>query len=124
MPPLDADQPTFFMPRTVTTTEPVDGNHVPFNPDVTPVRSPPVSHKVPCSIEYHDGDGKIESFGAVISKPSKVVLTLLDEDYNTVKGFEFVVISGLRYWYKRTETTKGLVSVGLYKVHCVSEDEG
>lgn len=123
MPPLEAEQPTFFMPRTVTNTEPADANNVPFDPAVQPTRGAPTSHKVPCAIEYIYGDGKVESYGVVISKPSKVVLTLLDEDYATVKGFSYVVISGLRYWFKRTENTKGLVSVGLHKVHCVSEDE-
>lgn len=123
MPPLDDDQPTFFMPRTSTSTATLDGTGTPFDPTATPVRSPVTSHKVPCSIEYVNGNGKIESFGVTMLQPSRVVLTLLDDDYAVVKGFEYVVISGVRYWYKRTESTKGLVSVGLYKVHCVSEDE-
>lgn len=124
MPPLTAEQPVFFIPSVpLVQTEAVDGDGVPFDPDYQPARTPPRQVKgVPCAIEYRDGEGKLENFGVV--SPTKVVLTLLDEDYAKVKDFEWVVISGVRFWYRRTETTKGLVSVGLYRIHCTSEDEG
>jgi len=125
MPPLDAEQPVFFMPRVEQAqTEAVDANDVPFDPDYTPVRQPPDKKTgITCAIEYFDGQGtKLEGLGIVAA--TKVVLTLLDEEWAEVEGFEFVVISGLRFFYRRVETTKGLVSVGLYKVHCAAEDQG
>lgn len=123
LPPLASEQPVFYMPRTMDApTQNVDSEGVPFNPSYAPTFDPPVTHKVPCAIEYVDGEGKLTGFGVVA--PTKVVLTLLDEDYQTVKGFEYVAIAGVRYWYRRTENPKGLISVGLYKVHCQSEDEG
>lgn len=122
LPPVTSSQPVFYMPRTETATESVDSEGVPFRADYNPTRSPPVTHQVPCAIEYRDGEGKLESFGVI--SPTKVVLTLLDEDYQVIVGFEYVVIGGTRFFYRRTETPLGLVTVGLFKVHCASEDEG
>lgn len=122
LPPDAAEQPTFFFPREYTTTDATDQEGVPFSPDGRRNAPPPRSVKVDCAIEYRDGEGKLENFGVIV--PARVVLTLLDLDYVRIKGFEYVVIGGGKYYYRRTETPKGLVSVGLYKVHCVSEDEG
>lgn len=121
MPPAAEDQPTFYMPRTSTADGPTDQEGVPFSPTGKRTLSPPVTHKVTCSVEYQDDRGRLENFGNV--SPSRVVLTLLDEDYAVVRGFEFVVIAGNRFYYRRTETTQGLVSVGLYRVHCASDGE-
>lgn len=123
LPIAAADQPTFYMPQTVTTSGPkLDQTGVPFDPTYQPTKTARVTHQVPCAIEYHDGTGKIEAFGIVA--PSSVRLTLLDQDYTTVQGFEFVVITGQRYFYRRTEPGQGLIDVGVWYVHCQSEDEG
>lgn len=124
MPPVAGDQPVFFIPQSQPTpSEAVDQDGVPFDPTFVPDRVPPRKVSgVTCAVEYSDGEGKIETFGVIV--PSKVKLTFLDEDYQQVVGFEYVVISGRKYLYQRTETTKGLVSVGLYVVHCTAEDEG
>lgn len=122
LPPVGRDQPTFFFTQEFLATEAVDHEGVPFDPTYRPTLLPRVSRKVTCSIEYVDGEGKLTGFGVVA--PTKVVLLLLDVDYAQVKGFEFVAIGGIKYFYRRTETPKGLVSVGLFKVHCTSEDEG
>lgn len=122
MPPEQANQPVFYMPSVETATKPTDSEGVPFDPTYRPTYQPRTSVRVTCSVEYIDGDGKVSGFGIV--SPTKVVLTLLDTEYAQVKGFEYVVISGIRFFYLRTETEKGLVSVGLWKIHCRSEDEG
>lgn len=123
LPPLSSEQPVFYMPRVMDIpTENVDSEGVPFDPTYAPTFTPPVTKKVPCAVEYVDGEGKLTGLGVV--SPTKVVLTLLDQDYRTVEGFEYVAIGGVRYWYRRTESPKGLVTVGLYKIHCASEDEG
>ncbi len=122
LPPVVEDRPTFFMPRIETATEDVDSEGVPYDPSYRPTFTPRITKQVPCAIEYVDGEGKLTGFG--ITMPTKVILTLLDVDHAKVKGFEFVVIGGNRYFYRRTETPKGLVSIGLFKVHCGAEDEG
>lgn len=122
LPTNDADLPTFYMPTSVgSTTEPVDTQGRPFDPTYKAPRSTPPSVRVPCAIEYKDAAGHEEVPGSIAA--SRVVLTLLDEDYQQVKGFAFVVIGGDKYFYRHTETPLGMVSVGVYRVHCVSEDQ-
>lgn len=122
LPPVVENRPTFFMPRIETATSDVDSEGVPFNPSYRPTYTVRKQVRVPCAVEYVDGEGKLTGFG--ITMPTKVILTLLDVDMVQVKGFEYVVIGGNRYFYRRTETPRGLVSIGLFKVHCAAEDEG
>lgn len=121
LPPLREDQPTFYFPAAVTNDSPADETGVPFGANARRRVAPPRSVKVPCGIEYFDNAGKIENFGVIV--PTKVVLTLLDQDHAKVRGFHFVVIGGQRYFYDRTETPLGLVSVGVFTVHCTAEDQ-
>lgn len=121
LPPVLEDQPTFFMPRVITNTARADEHRVPFDVNAKRVTALPLTVRVPCAIEYFDNAGKIENFGVLV--PTKVELTLLDQEYVQVKGFEFVVIGGNRFYYQRTETPIGLVSIGVYVVHCTAEDQ-
>lgn len=121
LPTVLEEQPTFFFPRTATAGSSADEDGIPFNPASTRVLGPPRSVRVPCAIEYFDNQGKIENFGVIV--PSKVELTILDTEYVLVKGFEYVVIGGSRYWYSRTAPPLGLVSVGVYIVYCTAEDQ-
>jgi hypothetical protein len=117
-----ADRATFFMPRVYSTTEPVDDLGVPFNPEVRPNAGTPVKHTVPCAIDYDDAQGKVENFGIIVA--SKVIITLLGPDYETVKGFEYVVIAGQKYLYRKTEPPVALGTLDVWTVHCQAEDEG
>lgn len=122
LPPVSSDQPTFFMPAVETPGGPADQEGVPFSPAAGRTFAPRTQVKVPCAVEYRDGSGKLESFGVIAA--SKVVLVLLDEDYESIKGFEFVVIAGTRYFYRRTEPPLGLITLGVWTVHCEAEDQG
>lgn len=121
LPPLDAEQPTFFFAREASTTGAADEDEIPFDLTKKRVLAPPRTVKVPCAIEYFDNQGKIENFGIIV--PSKVEITVLDEEYVKIKGFEYVVIGGSRYWYSRTATPTGLVSIGVYTIYCTAEDQ-
>lgn len=116
-----ADRATFFMPRVYSTTESVDDLGVPFDPDVRPVASSPVKHTVPCAIDYVDAQGKLENFGIIVA--SKIIITLLSPDYDTVEGFEYVVIAGQKYLYRKTEPPVALGTLDVWTVHCQAEDE-
>lgn len=122
LPTVTSEQPTFFQPQTSTSTEPVDDDGVPFDPAVVPTLSTLVKKQVPCAVEYVDSDGKIETFGIIA--PSKVKLTLLDQDWVQIEGFHFCVIKGQKYFYQRTEPPVALGTVDVYTVHCRAEDEG
>ena len=120
------DQPTFFMPPTYLGdgAHALDTQGTPFSPTYRPARGPvpgtPV--KVPCAIEYKDEPGQLDAMGTV--SPAGVVLTLLDEDYAKIKGFAYVAIGGIKYNYQHVQKPDGLVSVGVYTVHCLSDDQG
>jgi len=122
LPTVTNDQPTFFMPQTATSASHLDDEGVPFDPAAVPTLSTLVKRRAPCAVEYVDGDGKIETFGIIA--PSRVKLTLLDTDYDTIKGFHFCVIEGQRYYYARTEPPVALGTIDVYTIHCKSEDEG
>jgi hypothetical protein len=124
LPVISSDQPTFFKPAVVTG----DGSHtldqqgVPFDPTYRPTQTKPAGIKVPCSVDYVDAAGNLVAMGTVSA--TGIVLTLLDEDYLKVKGFSYCVIAGIKYNYKRTDVPQGLVSVGIYAIHCLADDEG
>jgi hypothetical protein len=98
LPTVTNDQPTFFMPQTTTSVDPLDGEGVPFDPDAVLTTSTLVKKRAACAVEYVDGDGKIETFAVV--NPSKIKLTFLDDDYATIKGFLYCVIQGQKYFYQ------------------------
>lgn len=122
LPEETAARPTFVFERVDTTTAEVDGEGVAFDPDATVTEGTPVSKQVDCAVEYIDGDGKIESFAVVA--PSKVKLTLLDDEFALVDGFYYVIIKGQKYYYQRSEPPVSLGTVTVYTIHCRSEDEG
>jgi len=124
LPEVEADRPTFFLPQTVESTDPLDGEGVPFDPDTVPTYDPttPTRKRVKCAVEFKDAPGKIENFGVMV--PAEVVLTLLDEEYAQVAGFSFVVIKGQKYYYDFTEPPVALGSINVYTIHCATGDDG
>lgn len=116
-----ADKTTFYMPRTSTASGNVDSHGVPFNASNRRTFSPLIKIVVPCAVEFQDARGKIETFGII--NPSKVILTLLDPDYQKIKGFEYITIGGQKFLYRKTEPPIALGSLDIWNVHCTSEDE-
>jgi len=119
-PPTETDQATFYFPRG-SVGGPRDASGVPFSPDTsvtfTTVK-PPV--KVPCAIEDASGSSTQTGLG---SYGDAVVVTLLDEDYETVRGFEFVAVAGVRYDYQRELPPAGLGPVGVHRLLCTGEGQ-
>lgn len=121
--PVEAvDQATFYFPNVLVYNRPVDADNVPFDPASTVTSQPVTPVRVTCAIEYFDADGLPTNFGTVT--PSKITITLLDEEYERVKSCSSVVVGGERYVYQRTEPPLGLFEVGLFTLHFTAEDEG
>jgi hypothetical protein len=124
LPPAIEDQPSFVTPAAVVDTgdeRDVDGVPFDFTKGQAKVGVDTVT-QVPAAVEYVDGDGLLTTFGAVAS--SKIILTLLDEDYEAVRGFSYVVLGGNKYLYERTEPPLGMVDVAIWRIHCRTDDEG
>lgn len=122
LPSEAVDQPTFFMPVVSTTSDEVDAEGVPYDPGATLTTGTAVRKRVDCAVEYIDGEGKIETFG--ILNPSKIKLTLLDEEFAQIDGFYYVVIKGQKYYYQRSEPPIALGTVDVHTIYCRSSDEG
>lgn len=120
-PPAETDQALFVFPREVTNTTPADEGGIPFDPAATPTLAPPRAVRVPCAVEYDDVAGRVENIGVI--SPSILKITLLDEEYEQVKGFQYVVIAGDKYYYRLTEPPVGMDVVAVWTVHCVAEDD-
>lgn len=118
------EQPVFVFPAdTLDTGVERDSQGVPFDWQAGRTKvGEDVTFQVPCAIEYKDEEGQTVNFGVVA--PARVELTLLDHDYELIKGFSYVIIAGNRYRYLRTQPPIGLVDVGVYIIHCRTDDEG
>lgn len=120
-PPVAADALTFcWLPRDVVVDH-KDGEGVPFDPAATITRSakPPVSK--PCAVEYIDAQGQPTPFGAIV--PSRVRVTLLDDDYKVVGDANYVFIAGDRYMRHHEPPSHGLFTVGVHQIIYVAENE-
>jgi hypothetical protein len=115
-----SDKATFYLPQTVSGSGNVDSYQVPFNPENKRTFSPLVKKVVPCAVEYLDAAGKDINFGVL--NASRVRLTVLGPDYVNIKGFEYVVISGNKFLYAKTEPIIALGSIDVAIIYCVAED--
>ena len=125
LPPVEADRPLFVWdaPPEVTAEEDISG--IPFQWDAsppTPVLAPKPPRREYCAVEYLDAAGELRPFGPTAS--TRLVLTLLDEEYERVRGFSRVVIGGNEYVYERTATPLGLNNIGVWQIHVRTDDEG
>ena len=77
--PNEAEQAIFLFASQLVYAGPVDEQNLPFDPQTTVQRVTPAPVKVPCGIDYFDDRGELTNFGIVT--PSRVAITLLDEDY-------------------------------------------
>lgn len=119
--PDEEAQVYFHFANTLVYNRPVDGSNTPFDPSatVTTAALPPV--QVDCAVEYFDSENQPTAFGLLA--PSRVAITLLDDDYEQVKDCAYVVIHGDRYDYRRTEPPSGLFDVGIYVMYFTSGSE-
>ena len=111
-PPLEEEQATFYFPSELVYNVGTDAEDTPFDPQATVTRNQPDPVRVPCSIEFKDTAGQVIDFGLIT--PAEVEITLLDEDYEKVKGCSYVVLRGEKYNYQQTYAPSGLFDVGLY----------
>jgi hypothetical protein len=114
------DKATFYMPRTVSGSGNVDSYQVPMNPENHRTFGSLVKKTVPCAVEYLDAAGKDINFGVL--NASRVRLTVLGPDYANIKGFEYVVISGNKFIYAKTEPIIALGSIDVAIIYAVAED--
>lgn len=119
-PTRTSDKATFVSFTDPSTSVARDDDGVPFDTAERPTRTPK-SLQVPCAVEFVDRADQAETFG--VMQATRIKVTLLDPDYQKVKGFKYVVIGGDRYNYRLTEPPVALGSIDVWTVHAVAEDE-
>lgn len=76
---------------------------------------------VDCVVEYEDRAARAETFGVVV--PTRVVLTLLDPDWQLVKDFSYVKAGGDIYHRSIVKPPVALGSIDVWSVICLAEGE-
>lgn len=120
-PSRTSDKATFYLVTSSTDVDVErDEDEIPFDPGAIRTTKP-VAKVVPCAIEYVDRADQAESFG--VFQTSRIKITLLDPDYQQVKGFKYVIVAGDKYMYRLTEPPVALGSIDVWTVHAIAEDE-
>jgi hypothetical protein len=119
--PKSSEQVIFCFPKQLIYNRPTDDENTPFDPTATVTQSPRREVRVPCAVEWIDHEGETVPFGTVTA--TKLNITLLDEEYDQVKGCSYVIAGGDKYLYRRTAPPVGLYDVGVYQMVFVAENE-
>lgn len=116
------DKVTFCFPKRATTASPADGDGIPFDPTVRLADVGAANKTVSCAVEYLDR-AEVAVDGGSELKPSRLRITLLDEEYRAIKDFSYVVAGGDKYNRGEVEPPIALGSIDVWILHCVAEDE-
>lgn len=112
-PLAEEDRATFHFPQTGTATHRSEDD-VPWDPDVVHDRQGADPVTVDCAVEYAQPADQDTRLGII--RPTRIQITLLQADYDLVKGCEYVVYGGERYAYRATEDM-ALFDAGVYTLH-------
>jgi len=125
--PVDETQwPEFVIVTPPATSAGTDDNGYPWDPTAPVVRLPEQRLRVLCAITPSDPDEDIETFGPV--QPGTLVITLLDEEYRLVEGFQYVnlwLTAGgppTRFYYRNVRLRSALDTVEVWQIEVASED--
>ena len=124
-PPTPGEEATFHFARTTTQTVPAAEDGVPFAPGDVREGEEPAPVTVPCAVESVQrglGRGEVDSNLGIIT-PTRITVTLLEDDYRQVASTAYVVIAGDRYDYRSTEAPMGLFDVGVWVMHFTSPQD-
>lgn len=120
-PTRTADKATFYFPKRSHIDSSTDDEGVPFDPTVRPKDISRPKQIVPCAVEFYMRGDTVETFGTLQS--TRIKITLLDGDYQKVKGFAYVVAGGDKYIYDLTQPPDALGSLDVWTVWAIAEDD-
>lgn len=120
-PTRTSDKATFYFPKRRDIGDATDEEGVPFDPTVQAEDVSKPALRLPCSVEYFQRGDVIESFGTIQS--DRIKITLLDPEYQRIKGFAYVTAGGDKYVYRSTQPPDALASIDVWTVWAVAEDE-
>lgn len=120
--PADVSDRATFRWRPARTYTYDDPASRPYNWTATPVsETVPADVQVDVAVEFTGGSERQTALGQFDA--SKVTLTLLDEDYEQVRGADEVLLGGNTYEVDFVAPPIGLFDVTVYQVFCSARDE-
>lgn len=131
--PVDPDRrPIFIKPPIVATTywkndvelvdaPRLDGDGIPLDPNVEVREGADVQVSVDCAIEVERADAEEGPVGMFV--PTKLVVTLLDDQYAEVDGAREMLYNGDRYLFGYEPENNGLFDVGVHTMVFYPQDE-
>lgn len=119
--PDSGEQPWFGFDDTITNTGPAAADGVPFNPAAVATVARRANVHVPCGVEYADASEQPTPFG--LMSATRIVVTLMDEDWAKVSDCTHVLLGGDKYLRRRVEPPSGLFDVGIVRVHFTAVTE-
>lgn len=116
----DEQRATFCWNPKASTDATADSTGVAFDPSIVPTVTQKAPVVVPCGVEYVQATDDPSNFGTLL--PSRIKITLLDEDYTIVADSDYVMLENEKYTYHHDEPPFGLFQVGIHVL--VYEAEG
>lgn len=133
-PPDTALQAVFVFPTTGRTyfqgdatvpldpaTVRLDRDRKPLDPNIRAVDAPPRKVKVDCAVEIVRADANEIPVGKFL--PTKAVVTVLDEEYEQIKGCRELIYNADRYLFGYEPDALGLFDVGTFTLIFYALDE-
>lgn len=114
------DRATFFVPAAAVDTDDDDLAGVPFDPTVRHAANA-TKVQVACAVEFYDAQGVIETFGS--TAPTRIKMTVLDEEYQKIKGYSYVVAGGDKYVRGKTQPPVALGVIDVWTLWADAENE-
>ena len=113
------DRATFYFAPVTSPVTAADG--VPFNPATTPSRTTKTAVSVACVAEQASSSEEFTRFGPMTT--SKIRVTLLEDQYQAVKGCAFVVVAGDKFDYVSTEAPAGLFDAQVWTLWFITSQD-
>lgn len=122
-PVKESDRVTFVFKETKTYNVRTDPEGNPLDPFAQPVSTtvPRANTQVDCALEFSDATADELPVGNF--RPTKVVVTVFDTDYEVVKDAKELLIGGDRYLIGYERPPLGLFEVGMHQIVAFAIDE-
>lgn len=116
------DKVIFCFPKRAAASGAAGGDGVPFDPAERLADVGTANKVVSCAAEFIDRSEESMDGGTEL-KPSRLRITLLDEEYQEVKDFSYVVAGGDKYNRDFIEPPVALGSLDVWTLHLRAEDD-
>lgn len=123
IPGASQDKPTFqwSIARDYAIDDPADSPYDWTSAPTSTVVHPDI--QVACAVEFSARPAGSQQTIIGEFDTSRVILTLLDEDYALVKGADLVLMGGNTYTIEFVAPPMGLFDVTVYQIYCQARDE-